>query len=97
MIKVVYNNQKITITGHANYAEYGTDIVCASVSSIIYTTINGILNINNKAISFKDNETLEINILSNDNITLKLIDNMLSLLSDLAKQYPKNLKLSKGE
>ena len=35
--------KKITITGHALYDDYGKDIVCASVSSIVITTVNGIL------------------------------------------------------
>ena len=45
MITIKRNNNKIVISGHALYDEYGKDIVCASVSSIIYTTINGILNL----------------------------------------------------
>ena len=51
MIKVLKEMDKITISGHANYSETN-DIVCASVSSIMYTTVNAILNINDKAISF---------------------------------------------
>ena len=39
MIKINYeisNNiiKKVKIKGHANYADYGNDIVCASISSI---------------------------------------------------------------
>ena len=97
MIKVVYNDKIIKINGHAGYADYGNDIVCASVSSIVYTTINGILNIKEDAIKFIDKDTLEIEVLSNDEITTKLIQNMLTLLEDLARQYPKNIKISKGE
>ena len=97
MIKVVYNDKIIKICGHAGYADYGNDIVCASVSSIVYTTINGILNIKEDAIKFIDKDTLEIEVLSNDEITTKLIQNMLTLLEDLARQYPKNIKISKGE
>ena len=41
MIKVKVEKDKITITGHANYAEYGSDIVCASVSATIMTSIEG--------------------------------------------------------
>ena len=70
MIKVEFRKDNIIVSGHANYKEYGNDIVCASVSSIIYTTINGILNINKEAIKFTDNDILEINILRN-----KAIDN----------------------
>ena len=36
----------IRIHGHAMYADFGKDIVCSSVSSIIITTVNGICEIN---------------------------------------------------
>lgn len=97
MIKVNYNEKIIRISGHANHNEYGKDIVCASVSSIVYTTINGILNINDQAIEFEDKKELVIKIISNDEITKSLLDNMLGLLMDLAIQYPQNIKISKGE
>ena len=97
MIKVIYNDKFIKISGHANFDELGKDIVCASVSSIVYTTINAILNINNKAIEFNDEKDLLITIISNDSITKILLENMLNLLKDLTTQYPKNIKISKGE
>ena len=48
MIKVKVLSMKnhidrIDILGHADYEEYGKDIVCSSVSSIMTTTVNGIL------------------------------------------------------
>ena len=46
MIKVKYNKDIINISGHALYDIEGKDIVCASVSSIIYTTVNAALKIN---------------------------------------------------
>ena len=97
MIKVNYNDKVIKISGHADFNTYGKDIVCASVSSIVYTTINGILNINKNAIKYTDNIDLNIEILINDITTNKLIKNMIDLLIDLEKQYPKNIKISKGE
>ncbi len=97
MIKINYQNKIIIVTGHANYDDYGKDIVCASASSIIYTTINGILSINAKALLVEDQKDLKITILSEDKITLKLIDSMFSLLEELVKQYPNNIKISKGE
>ena len=97
MIKVIYNKKFIKISGHANYNKYNQDIVCASVSSIVYTTINGILNIKSDAIRFKDEKDMVIEIINNDEITKILLDNMLSLLMELALQYPKNIKISKGE
>ena len=99
MIKININNDIITVKGHADYDEFGKDIVCASVSSIIYTTVNGILNIDSDAIKFYDNnKLLKIEILKMDDRIVKiLIDNMINLLQDLENQYPQNLKISKGE
>lgn len=34
-----------SVTGHAGYAEYGQDIVCAGVTSAVQLTINGITEI----------------------------------------------------
>ena len=39
MIKVNIEDKLITIKGHANYDDKGKDIVCASVSSIVITTL----------------------------------------------------------
>lgn len=93
MIKVKLEKDIIKISGHANFDNYGKDIVCASVSSIVYTTINGILNINDKAIEVSDNKELIIKINCSDNIIESLINNMVMLLQDLEKQYPENLKI----
>lgn len=97
MIKISYNDKFIKISGHAGFNNYGNDIVCASVSSIVYTTINGILNINAKAIKVSDNKDLVIQQFDDSEVINKLILNMIELLTDLAKQYPKNIKISKGE
>ena len=93
MIKVLKEMDKITISGHANYAD-SNDIVCASVSSIMYTTVNAILNINDQAITFEDdNNKCTITIKSHDDITDKLIDNMMLLLTELKDKYPSNIEI----
>ena len=93
MIKVVKDKNIITICGHANSAEYGKDIVCASVSSIVYTTINALKKIKKSSIEVEDNKTMTIKVLDNDEVTRALIDNMMELLSSLAVDYPKNLNV----
>ncbi len=35
----------VTVSGHAGYAEYGQDIVCASVTSAVQLTANGITEV----------------------------------------------------
>ncbi|MBR3661472.1 MAG: ribosomal-processing cysteine protease Prp [Bacilli bacterium] len=96
MIVVEKKKDKISILGHALYEDYGKDIVCSAVSSIVITTINGILIINKDAIKVNTNKGIEIDLLKSDKVTLSLIENMMLLLKDLEKQYPKNIKIKEG-
>ena len=85
----------ITILGHSDYDEMGKDIVCASVSSIVITTINAILKIEN-VIEYKSNPgDVCINVIKHTKITDTLIDNMIDLLEQLEDQYPNNVKIYK--
>lgn len=95
MIKVdLREENKIVITGHSGYDELGKDIVCASVSSIVVTTINAIIDFDENAIEYTDeNDKTSIEIVKNDNITNKLINNMIFMLSTIEKDYPKNIKI----
>ena len=93
MIKVVYSSNSLIVTGHANYDDYGKDIVFASVSSLITCTVNGIYGLNKNSILYKDDSnTIEIKILDDEN-ALKLFNNLILMLKDLAKDYPKNIKI----
>ena len=95
MIKVDIKKNHIKISGHALFDDYGKDIVCAAVSSIVITSINGILRLDNKAISYKlTKDELIIDILKDNRETKLLILNMISLLKDLEKQYGKNIKVN---
>jgi len=98
MIKVKKNNKKISITGHALYDIHGKDIVCASVSSIIFTTVNALFKLNKDVIQYNDDgNTIEIINLSKDDITNKLLENMMDLLHQLEIDYPKNIKIESEE
>ena len=85
----------ISIKGHANYADYGQDIVCAAVSSIVITSINAIINIDKNAIEY--NDTMFIKNIKKDDITNKLLTNMLNMLNELKKDYPKNIQIREEE
>ena len=92
MIKVLKKENLIEITGHSGYDIIGKDIVCSAVSSIVTTTINGIISIDSEAISYSyKNDKMTITNLKKDEITNKLLNNMLDLLTSLAKDYPKNI------
>lgn len=96
MIKVIKQNNLITISGHANSDVYGKDIVCASVSSIVYTTINALMKLDEASAQIKDESVMEIKVLKNDEITNALVENMMDLLKDLAKDYPKNVSVKES-
>lgn len=84
----------VTLSGHAMYDEYGKDIVCSSVSSIVTTTVNGIIEIDKGYLTVEEiKDGMIITILKKDKICDKLIKNMLDLLSELEISYPENIKV----
>lgn len=89
------NNEisKIIISGHALYDDYGKDIVCAAVSSTIITTINGILLINDTIDCEQINNEITINVLKSNEITFKLLENMINNLRELETEYENNIDI----
>mgnify|MGYP004489717179 CR=1 FL=1 len=95
MIKVKVKKNHIEILGHAMFDEYGKDIVCASASSIVITTVNAILKLDDKALIYNlSNDKLVIDVLSEATDVKSLILNMIDLLKDLEKQYKKNIQVT---
>ncbi len=97
MIKVCIKKEnerikEVTLTGHALYDDFGKDIVCAAVSSIVITTVNGILSIDKESIKVDEN-VFTIMVLKDEIIINKLINNMINLLNELSLEYPKNIKI----
>jgi len=97
------NIVKGILNGHADFEDIGKDIVCASVSSVLFMALNGIENVLNVKFGYSmddgyvefvfpddldDNKRKEINI---------LLDSMYLFLSDLEKQYPDNVKITELE
>ena len=103
MIKIVIsvkdnNIKQINVKGHAGYDDYGKDIVCSSVSSITITTVNAILMFDKNYISYNEKkDNFEIVINENNDVTNKLIQNMINLLTELSQDYPKNIKIEEED
>lgn len=95
MIKININKDKIVIEGHSGYSEAGSDIVCASVSSIAITSVNSILKYDEDALKYESNDGyLEINILKHNEIIDLLIENMIEMLKELQTQYKNYIKIN---
>ena len=95
MIKIKVTEKNISILGHADYDDYGKDIVCASVSSIVICSVEAISSFDINAVDIKETkDKLEIIINKTDDITKKLINNMLNCLKELEKKYPQNIQIN---
>ena len=95
MIKIKVTEKNISILGHANYDEYGKDIVCAAVSSVVMCSVEAISSFDTKAVDINESkDKLEIIINKTDDITEKLIKNMLNCLKEIEKKYPKNIQIN---
>ena len=95
MVKIKVQDDCITITGHANYDDFGKDIVCASVSSIAITTINAIKRFDNDSLTYEEKDGyLNIKINKHSKEVDILITNMLDLFKELENQYKKNIKIN---
>ena len=95
-VRISKNNNiidKIECIGHAGYAGYGKDIVCASFSTMIVTTINSIVNIDEDAISYTDTNDLKIVNIKKDNITNSLLNTLVDLMYELRDSYDKNIDI----
>ena len=95
MIKVKQTDNEIVITGHAGYDLIGKDIVCSSVSSIVITTVNGILRLEDTIVYSIKDDIFTIKVVKPTKVNKTLINNMLDLLAQLASSYPDNIKIIK--
>ena len=57
---VIYKNNENFVGyecyGHSGYGEYGSDIVCAAISSVSYATLNGIEKVLNIPFGYEKND-----------------------------------------
>ena len=94
IIKEKSKYKKITILGHAMYDDYGKDIVCSACSSIVTTTVNGILSLNKESITYLvSKKGMSIDVKKDDKTTQVLIGNMINLLKELEVNYPDNIEV----
>lgn len=91
-VKGQYKN--ISILGHAMYDDYGKDIVCSAVSSIVITTVNGILSLRKGSITYMmSKKGLSIKVHDQDQVTQVLIHNMIRMLKELELKYQENIEI----
>lgn len=94
MIRVQVLKDKIKVSGHSGYEEAGKDIVCATVSSIVTTTVNAIIRFDSSSIHYEvEDGKVEIEIYKHTKVVDTLILNMVDLLKQLENDYSKYIKI----
>ena len=87
--------QGFVCDGHAGYADYGEDIVCASISVLVINTINSLEHITREKMNVEADEENGIIRCHLMNQPLKetskaLMDSLVLGLTQIEKQYGKN-------
>lgn len=87
--------QGFICNGHAGYADYGEDIVCASISVLVINTINSLEQITGEKMNVEADEESGVIRCHLMNQPLKetskaLMDSLVLGLTQIEKQYGKN-------
>lgn len=101
MIRCVYEKSKsgirLTVNGHAGYAQHGEDIVCSAVSALTETLIARLLQLDAKFSYEKENGAVEIAMRkvtydANEAFGFAVLGMQL-----IATAYPKNVEVQKSD
>ncbi len=98
MIKVKYKKKEyitnINISGHALYDDYGKDIVCASVSSVVINTMNIISIIDASIVDIeKRNGYVNIIVKNYNELVDKILLNLIFEMNELMNNYKKYIRV----
>lgn len=94
------NITEISATGHANYAKHGTDIVCAAVSVLFQSTLNGLTEIVKAEVDYEMSEAhmlIKPKITNDKNELINaLLDTLELSLKGIFEEYPRHLNITRG-
>ena len=90
-----------SVSGHSGYGEAGTDIVCAAISVLTQTTLNGLANVLKAPVMFDQDDdgafieailTPEASEMQIQQAHLLLVT-LLEGLQAIQREYPRNLRI----
>ena len=87
---------KFRVCGHSGYAEQGSDIVCAAVSSMVMLTVNVITEDLSLPCSIKveeDDAVIELSLEQENEFAHILLSGLERELSNLANDYSENIRV----
>lgn len=93
MIEVRIRPERIEISGHAGYAEYGKDIVCAGVTALTQTLIQSIENLTDDKIEYRISPgKVEVEYRNLSEKSKTLVDSFFIGICLIAEEFPEHVK-----
>lgn len=92
MVNVTIYKDGFMATGHAEYDEYGKDIVCSAISAITQTALLG-LHAFCKTISHLEPGSIDVYIKKPNQKSNVILETMLLGLREIQKEHPLNLSV----
>ena len=81
----------INLSGHADYAQYGSDVVCAAVSALVINTINSIDNFTSDKFQLEQDEEegiIDFHVISPiSNNTILLLNSLVLGIQGIKEEY----------
>ena len=87
---------QFTVDGHSGFAESGSDIVCASVSTAVWLTINGIEKQNLAKLTYEQRDGFVKCIIPHQRAEGAdvLLNSLVMFIAELSLQYKEYLKFT---
>ncbi len=84
-----------SVSGHADFADFGKDVVCAAVSSAVMLSANTVTDFfKADAAVLEDNNTVKLTLSSSNAAAEAVIESLCFHLGLLAKQYKGTIEIS---
>ena len=87
--------KSLTVSGHANYDEYGKDIVCAGVSAIVTGGINALEPYLKNIEIITESNKLGVIVIESNEVIQVILNTMLVQLETIENSYKKYIKIKR--
>lgn len=95
MIAVSVRKDKITVSGHAGYAEAGKDIVCAGVTALTMSLVKSINDLTDDKIEYEISPgRVDIHCGNLSEAGRLLVDSFFIGICLIAEEYPDNVRVA---
>ncbi|NLD26737.1 MAG: ribosomal-processing cysteine protease Prp [Acholeplasmataceae bacterium] len=87
--------EEVSVSGHSEYADAGNDIVCSAVSTAMYVSLGLLEKVCPKYDfhSDEDKALMKLRIIQTNEFTKIILDNLVSTIEGISKDYARYLQV----